>query len=239
MIGPIMRAAIRQRFTSVVSLLLLATTVTLTMAAIAAAPSRGLDPVRSGTAVVVFVLVLGGGIIGQDLRSGVLQLVFVRPVKRSTYVLNKWLAVALGSALMSSANVALGTALLSALGAGVPVTDAAKVCGTCVLLAASLSAVLTLLSAAFLGLGDCAIWIATMGSSQIVSGIAASKNWPLVGRVADEATRFLMPMLDLTDPVGAWSLSWFSVTSYGSTVTLSLVGAIWIMNRRELSYALG
>lgn len=233
---PILRMAIRQRFTSGVSLTLLASAVAISIASLAAQPSRGLDPLRSGPAVIVFTLILGVGIIGQDLRSGVLQLVFARPIRRSSYVLSKWLAVALGSAFVSTVTVVLGALLLSVAGEGVSAIDLMRVCGTCVFSAISLSAVLTFLSSMFLGFGDGGIWIVAMGASQILSGIAASKKWPLVERVAEEATRFLMPMLDLTDPIGTWSLSLFSVTSYASTITLSLVCAIWIMNRRELSY---
>lgn len=175
--------------------------------------------------------------IGQDLRSGVLQLVFARPLRRSTYVLQKWLAAALGSALSSIVTVLIGALMVLALGSRVTPAELLQLLGSCVLLAVSLSAVLTFLSSIFTGYGDCAIWVAGMGASQIVAGLAASKRWPIVERVAEEVSRFLMPVLDLGDPLGAWSLSWFSIISYASTTTLCLALAIAIVNGRELSYA--
>ena len=54
-----------------------------------------------------FALILAAGAIGQDVASGVLQLVFARPVARAEYVLARWLACVLGASTLCALQLIL------------------------------------------------------------------------------------------------------------------------------------
>src|SRR4029079_16239697 len=47
-------------------------------------------------------LLFGAGIIGLEASTGVLQLVFARPVTRAEYVLSRWLAAVIAGVVASS-----------------------------------------------------------------------------------------------------------------------------------------
>jgi len=75
------------------------------------APGVGLEPLSNGYGLT---LILAAGIIGQDVSSGVLQLVLARPVTRREYVVSRWLSVSLMGGLLASAQVLIAWLLLLA-----------------------------------------------------------------------------------------------------------------------------
>ncbi len=69
---------------------------------------------------VLLTVLLGAGSIGRDVSSGVLPLLFTRPVARRTYVFAKWIAVSSAAALVGALVLTIQAVLLWRQGAGLP-----------------------------------------------------------------------------------------------------------------------
>jgi len=187
----------------------------------------------------VFGLVMAAGLIGQEVSSGVLTLTLARPLRRSDYVLGRWLgASALATAcVVLQVAVATGVAILRhgeptlALVAVKLAEGALAVTGA--------SAVLLLFSSLVPGLGDLGLLALGLLSSSAMTVIGMHQNLPWLSRGGDELHRFLDASLDLSPLLGQGSLSWFEIASYLSTLAICVIAAIAAVNRKELSYASG
>lgn len=178
--------------------------------------------------------ILGAGIIGRDLSTGVLQLIFVRPVRRSSYVVSKYLALAAGVAAIALFQWALFLIF------GKPGKPAPELlCGVLefVLLAFGVSAGVILLSSLVSGLGDLGILFLTYVSTQLVAFLGGRFHLPALNRLSGEVMGLFFPSIDLVGTFLHRNISWFSIASYFSTITLCLAIAIFVINRREISYA--
>ena len=102
-----------------------------------------------------------------------------------------------------------------------------------------LSAVILMLSSLVPGLGDLGVYLlARIGGGLLsMAGVYWQAGW--LSRAGEEALRFLDASLDPIPWLGHGPVSWFAVTSYLSTLTISIVVAMWAVNRKELSYASG
>ena len=71
---------------------------------------------RVGTgSTALLVLVLGAGIIGRDVSTGVLQVLFTRPISRTEYVISRWMGLGIAGAVLAAAQV-----LLAGIGRFIP-----------------------------------------------------------------------------------------------------------------------
>lgn len=186
-----------------------------------------------------FGLVFAAGLIGQEVSSGVLTLVFARPVRRAEYVLGRWLgACALGSALVLLEVLVAAGALLMRHGEPTLPMVASKVLEG-VLAVIGSSTVLLMFSSLVAGLGDLALLLLGSLVSVVLStaGMHSHSTW--LSRAGAELQGFLSASIDPAPLFGVGAISWFEVTSYLSTLSICLVVAIWAVNRRELSYASG
>ena len=198
------------------------------------ARGAGLAPLHTGQAFAIF---LGAGLIGQDMSSGTLQLLFARPVTRAEYVLSRWLGAALAASCLVAAQLAIGVALMALHNEAPAARELALFAGGQVLAAFGTVSVLLLFSTMLPGIGDfLAIIVAGILGQALPLGAALFKA-PWLARAGEEIGRFVAPALDLGALFGGGVISWFDVASYFSTVTLCVALAIVIMNRRELSYA--
>jgi hypothetical protein len=178
------------------------------------------------------VLLLGAGSVGKDVSSGVLPLLFTRPLVRTQYVLAKWLALASTIAVVSTVTLLLEAAFLSHRGVGVPGREVAAVVFQSVTRAFGITAVLLPLSVVVSGYSDVLLWFGL--------GILPKLGHRYVPqRVADHWHMFLNPSLDWSATFGVAPIGWFQLASYLSTVTLCLCVAAIAANRKELSYASG
>jgi hypothetical protein len=180
----------------------------------------------------VLSLVIGAGSIGRDVSSGVLPLIFTRPVIRSRYVLAKWLAVGVAVGLLSAASVLVEVAWLAHRGNGVPGAEVGEALFASATTAFGLPAVMVCLSTLVAGVGDVGGWVILNLLVQF-----APKLLPL--RAVAELQGLIRPELGWDTAFGAGSIAWFPVLSYLSTVTLWLCLAALSLNRKELSYASG
>lgn len=224
----------RQRLTSPVRLALLAMLGGVPVLTVAFLRGADLALLGSGQGLI---LVLGAGMIGQDVSSGVLQLIFARPVRRPDYVLSRWLAVALAATAVSLVQIALACAAMAARGAPAAGEDILAFAGTRALECFGLAAVLALFSSLLGGFGDLALYLlAGLGAGLVqIVGQFTHQTW--LDRFAGEVAASLTPRVDLAQLAAASPMPWYPIVAYASTVTLCLALAIAMVNRRELSYA--
>jgi ABC-type transport system involved in multi-copper enzyme maturation permease subunit len=182
--------------------------------------------------VFILTLMIGGGSIGRDVSSGVLPLLFTRPLLRGRYVLAKWLALASAVAALSALTLLIQAAWLAHRGVGVPGVEVAATVFTGVSAAFGLTAVLLPLSVLVPGYSDVMVWLG-LGLLPTL----ASRFIPQ--RITEEWRMFLQPQLEWGTTFGTAPIGWFRVLSYFSTVTLCLCLAVVAANRKELSYASG
>lgn len=179
-----------------------------------------------------YVLILGGGILSGDVASGVLQLVFARPVKRAHYALAKFAALAALSIAVTLAVLATGVAALAAQGAPPGLGDVASNAATRVVTAVGLSAVLVAFSALLPRLGDVALWAGLSILCLNLEEWLDPKLWPTVMALERQLRAVLWPGITLASSNGA-----AAAVTYLSTVTLALAIACVVVSRREVSYA--
>jgi ABC-type transport system involved in multi-copper enzyme maturation permease subunit len=226
----------RQRATSPVRMALLAMIAGMPMLVIAFAPGAGLSVLGNAQGVM---LVLGAGMIGQDVSNGVLQLLFARPVTRPAYVVNRWLAVAGAGLAVSLLQILLASAILAARGQAPPAQQVALFAAGRLFECAGLAAVLALLSSLVGGIADLGLYLLASFVFGIVQMAGQAKNWPWMQSLGAELLASLTPAIDLERLVNTSPMPWFPIVAWLSTVTLCLAIAIMAVNRRELSYASG
>jgi ABC-type transport system involved in multi-copper enzyme maturation permease subunit len=225
---------LRQRLSSVMRITLLFLAVLFPLGIVYANPMGGLSGLGGSLGIA---LILSAGLIGQDLSSGVLQLLFARPIRRSEYVLNRWLAAASAATALSIARILVAAIILAARGMPASASSMAITAGNDAITAFGITAVITLFSSLVGGFGDLALLFVSMISSQMLQGLGGLMQNPVVSRAGAELEGFLNPHVELAQCLTLSAFPWFMVVSYASTVALCLALAIVAMNQRELSYA--
>ena len=226
----------RQRASSPVRLALLAMLAGMPLLPLAFMPGANLAMLGNAQGLV---LILGAGMIGQDLSSGVLQLLFARPVRRPEYVLNRWLGVATAAAAVSLFQILLGCLLQAARGTPPAAQVVLLFAAGRMLECFGLAAVLALFSSLVGGFGDLALYLLANLGAGVVQMAGRAKSWAWADRIGTELLESLTPTLDLAHLIAASPMPWLPIVSYLSTVVTCLALAIVIVNRRELSYASG
>lgn len=226
-------AFLRQRFTSPMRLALL---VLFTLFPLGGAAIMGTLEVFSNLAGPIAIL-LAAGAIGQDVSSGTLQLLLVRPVTRPSYVLNRWLAAVMGAVGIVCSLLVLGTLIMFLRGTPPTAMVLVRMLLEAVSDAAGTAAVIVALSSLVGGLGDLALYFGSMIVLQMLNALAMFKHWDWLARACSELNGVLSPDLSFAWLSSGLSPSPFMFVSFASTVTLALAVAITRLNRRELSYA--
>ena len=187
-----------------------------------------------------FALILAAGAIGQEVSSGVLTLTFARPVSRASYVFSRWAGAGGFAAALGLVQIIAGLMAIVARGGTMPGgADLAALAIECVLLAFTAAAVMVMLSSLVNGLGDVGVWAIGSTVSALMGAIAQAKQWTAIGRAAEEVQLVLMPKLHVGWIFGAGDPQVFALVSVLSTLAASLAVAVWVVNRKELSYAAG
>lgn len=232
----IVKAFLRQRLTSPIRLLLLAFLFLSPLAIVAI--TRQLDPLDGVPAM--FALVLAAGAIGQEVSSGVLTLTFARPLTRTSYVLSRWAAAGGFAAALGLVQVAAGLMAVVARGGTVgPAEQLVALQLECIVVAFSASAVMVMLSSLVNGLGDVALWALGSVAGSVAGAVAQMKGWRVLERISTELQLVLMPKVHLGWAFGSGDPQPYLLIAALSTLAASLVVAVWVVNRKELSYASG
>jgi len=227
-------ALLQQRARSLPRVALVFSFFALPLLVLLFARGAGLAVLHTGQAFAAF---LGTGLIGQDMSSGTLQLLFARPVSRGEYVLSRWLGAALAASCLVVVQLAIGVGFMALHNEAPAARELALFAGGQVLSVFGTISVLLLFSTLLPGIGDIIAIIVTLFTGQALQLGAALFKAPWLARAGVEVGRFVAPALDLAALFGGGPISWFEVVSYFSTVTLCVALAIVILNRRELSYA--
>ena len=231
----LLAAFLRQRLTSPMRLALIVLFTLFPLGLVAIMGS--LSPL-SGIAGPL-ALVFAAGAIGQDVSSGTLQLLLVRPVTRPAYLVNRWLASGLGALGLTLFAFALGALVLMLKGSPPAAPELVTLSLEATSAAAGNAAVMVMLSTLAGGLGDIGIYFASLLLLQMLGGAASFGHWGWLVRASSELEGVLGPKLSFAWLVQHTPPSWFALTSWASSITLALAVGIARLNRRELSYAAG
>ena len=225
--------ALRQRFTSTARLVLTAVVFLFPLGLCLIAHEVGLQAVRVGP---MFAFILSVGILGQESSSGVLQLLFARPIRRWEYVVSRWLAVVVAACGLIVLQVSIACLLLARHGLpegreifAVLADQATQAIGT--------ASVILFFSSFISGAGDVIAIVLTFLTAQVVTGIGQWRDNPVMARIGEETMRFVAPQLPIVVLMSGGRVPWFEVVSYVSTVSLCVAVAVVVVNRREISYA--
>lgn len=227
-------ATLRQRITSPVRLVLTAMAFFFPLAGVAVMPQVGVVAVQTG---VFFAFVLGAGLIGQETSSGVMQLLFTRPVRRWEYVFSRWLAMATAIGLLLIAQILLAALIAAARGNPTDYRMCTFAFLDQVLKGVGVLSVLTLFSSFLPGIGDVAAIVLSFITSQVMVGVGNMMQRPRIVRTGQEVLKFLAPEIDTSSFLFRPPIAWLDFVAYFSTVTFCLAVAIVLINRREISYA--
>ena len=205
------------------------------------------------------VLVLGTGIIGRDITSGLLPLIFSRPITRTDYVLTKWLTLAIAASLITIFQLFfVHSWFLFWDQAGLSNLAFLAQIGTTIFTCTGLAAVVVMFSALrpgpFAGTG---LWLLLYVLTQLMqqigkqlpadpgpnpdASIAMLFNFfnflrPVVGYLAEPLREFIANGLALSDLLQDNAIHWVLLSTYLFNLILVVVLAIYITNRKELGY---
>jgi ABC-type transport system involved in multi-copper enzyme maturation permease subunit len=223
----------RQRLVSPIRVVILSLLVLFPATLVSVIRGLGLSALGDGYPLA---MVFAVGMIGQDVSSGVLQLILARPVRRSAYVLSRWLAVALGGSLVSVLQIALGWALMASHGSAPDARTVAEFALGREIQIFGVAATMALFSSLIGGVGDLAIYALATITGGVVGMIGQLQHAAVMSWIGQEVGALVSPRIELAQ-VMAGSPSWFAIATYASNLSLCLVLAILVMNRKELSYA--
>jgi hypothetical protein len=178
----------------------------------------------------MFALILATGLVGRDVSSGALALLFCRPIRRSEYLLSRWLAGGLAAAVLGSVALLAQLLMLRLRGAGASGVDLLWIWGNGMTAVFGLASSLVFFSTLVRGIGDLGLWF-------LASTLTMLCELAGLLRLGRELYGFLLPRVDWQRALGAQPISWFEIISYASSVTLFLALALLMINRKELSYA--
>ncbi len=232
------RRFLRQRFSNVGILVALSALALASASQIVA--SGGQAGFEIGT---LALLILAAGCVARDASGGALQMILCRPIRRSDYLLGRYVGIllAFASFLLAAAGlgVAFGRVFLPMLGS--PAVDFAWGTFALQLLAALLGALATagailLLSTFLPGYGD-VLGFLLLTPLLALPGVAARVlRAPALERLGDMLRENLLPSLDWAavlqgrHPLGAATGRWVLA------VVVYVIGALALFSRREFAY---
>ena len=185
----------------------------------------------------LLAVTVGAGVIGQEITAGTLALAFTRPVGRARYALSKWGAIAGLSSAASLGQQALLAAVTQLRFGGLRADALAAEAGERLLVAASVSALLLVLSAAGSGLSDLAIWGLATIAAQVAYGAGLAAHEPFWCRLGENLQFLLAPGYDLTERIGRGEAAWGPALLSAAIAGAALFLALYVVERRDVTYA--
>jgi ABC-type transport system involved in multi-copper enzyme maturation permease subunit len=227
-------SVLRQRLTSKVRIALAFCVFFFPLLLLMAQPAIGTAPLGTGKA---FAFILAAGIIGQESTSGVMQLLFARPLRRHEFVVSRWLAIAATAAVLSLVQITAAYWILASHRVAPEMDEIATLAAQQAVDALGTTSVILFFSAMISGIGDIVALFLTQIAGQLLGLVGQFRQSPVLVRTGEEIQRFAAATVQLGPIVRSHQAPWFEVVSYLSTVALCLAVAIVALNRREISYA--
>lgn len=203
------------------------------------------------------VALLGAGVLGQDVAQGTLSVLFARPLRRYSYVMTRWLALSVASSALCLVLLMIEQiAGMAAFPGILPDMNTLFEAAARISLCFGLSATFIMFSSILPNTMDLCAWIMLCFSSSIVVEIGHLNPIVLTQPYGSEISRRLSeifvpvcrelstplqslayPYLDVGLLFHSSSVSWFSILTYLSNIALCLLVAVYMVNRKEVSYA--
>jgi ABC-type transport system involved in multi-copper enzyme maturation permease subunit len=185
---------------------------------------------------IVFTLILGAGVIGRDISSGILPLIFSRPIRRWEYVISKWLAIASISSFIILALIGCHQLIMhmksAQLGLDIGLLDCVHITSRCF----GTAGVMVLLSSIIAGYADIGFFLLFSMPIPILKGLAYKWEVPEMAASADTISTLLNPFLDLRTILYSNPICWQGIGAYLSIISFCLLGAVLLVNQKELTY---
>lgn len=203
------------------------------------------------------VALLGAGILGQDVAKGTLSVLFARPLRRHSYVLTRWLVLSISSSVLCLMLLVIEQiAGMAAFPGIMPDINTFYDGAARVSMCFGLSATFIMFSSILPHSMDLCAWILLCFSSSVVVEIGHLNPIYLTQPYGSELSRRLsefvipicrelsipmqslaLPYLDVGYLFHCSSISWFAIFTYLSNIALCLLVAVFMVNRKEVSYA--
>jgi ABC-type transport system involved in multi-copper enzyme maturation permease subunit len=194
-----------------------------------------LSAAGSASVVPLLVLVIGAGIIGQDVSDGILPSILSRPIERWKYVFSKWFAISflvIGLAVITlCCHVIYAYCVTSSLP-----TEIATTLASIVLTSFGTMSVMLLLSSLLPGAADVGVVLLLCVAGFVMTMLEVSLKIPGMMAAASNIYALLFPSFDPGDIKSLQSLFSIEVGRYVSVVLVCLCGSIILVNQKELSY---
>ncbi|PTL76013.1 hypothetical protein [Vitiosangium sp. GDMCC 1.1324] len=190
--------------------------------------------------IFLIPLCLGMGTIGRDVSEGLLPVLLTRPMRRSSYVLSHWAALGTVASFWALLHLLLQWGLIQIATYQPPhsIELLYNALGR-VSLCFGMAATLVCFSSRLPAFGNLVLWgVLYYLMDQVLPGFGQT---PSILEFTFTARQYLkgllLPELDFRRTFAATPISWFRLTTYASNVSLLLLLAIYVFNRREVSYA--
>jgi len=210
------------------------------------------DLLTPSAVALAYTLLWGVGVIGREVQHGTISLVLARPVSIVTYVVSKWLAVGLAAAVCSFQAVVLEHLISSVfcpslLWQSEFLTNGLERIFICF----GAAAFLILLSSLVSGLKDLALLAGILFLLTLSSGAIQILEWVPGGRSGEMAEQIshlfsifgqgilfiLYPILPMACFFAGNFNDILSLLYYATTITCCLSLSIFVLTRKEFSYA--
>jgi hypothetical protein len=225
----------RERLTSVPRMALVLASMSLNMLN---SLLTGAGPPDAASSALYLVIVLGAGIIGRDVTSGSLHLILVRPVRRSEYVLSRWVGLSLLVTTFALIQLGFTTMMAVTHGTVPPLNLLLLYFAEQLLLTLGASAILVFLSTLLGGNGDIVLLAAGLLGAGMATVIGTGAQVPWLVTVGTELGQLLVPHIDLSAMAAGESQDPSRYLAYWViSVVVGLTMAISVIRRRDFSYA--
>lgn len=212
------------------------------------------DMVSPPVIALAYTLLWSVGVIGREVQNGTIGLVFTRPITIANYVISKWFAVSFAAAICAVQAGVIEHLISSFYNPSLLFSiEFFSNCCERVFICFGFAAVMVMLSSLVSGMKDIAVlagFALLWGITNMIGGMLRSDLgifnqyahviYPLAGLV-DLYNKMMLqaffpslsiePMLDLN------FLYLPAILNYGALVTGCLASSIFLLNRKEFSYA--
>ncbi len=197
---------------------------------------QNLSAQSASSMVPCCVLVIGAGIVGQDISDGILPLILSRPIMRFQYLISKWLAVAALATVAGLFDTFLH--LLISYGFSSLIFQNFELIwiAQMFIVAAGCAAVMLLLSCLLPGAADVGIILLLGALWFLLITMQHVLHIPGMEEVGQQILAVIFPSFDVADITSFRSLLSIDVGRYFAVVCLSLWASVLVMNQKELSY---
>lgn len=196
--------------------------------------------------LIAFMFVKDSVLNGRSLSDGeYMALLFSRPITRASYVMTKWLAGSLAVIVIWSTILCVFAIAEMVQGRPSTVLNSPYVWLNLVFNSLSLTALIVCVSSIPSGFGIVIYIVLVYGSffCTAVSDVTLRSNHSMVlaAQLLLSVFQFIrstvLPAIDCSDIFETLSFSWLPIVTYCSNVAIFLLLSIWILSRREFSYA--